>query len=135
MTNLLFVYGTLLQRGNPFANYLMQHCTYIAAGKIKGTLYDIGEYPGMIITVNNYVCGSVYQLHHSEENLRVIDDYEGYGPGQHQPNLYIRLLASIETDNGIVNAWVYQYNLPVDGLPQITSGNYADYTKQKKIPR
>jgi gamma-glutamylcyclotransferase (GGCT)/AIG2-like uncharacterized protein YtfP len=48
MTNLLFVYGTLLQRGNPFAIILKKIALTLIAGKIKGCLYDIGEYPGLL---------------------------------------------------------------------------------------
>jgi gamma-glutamylcyclotransferase (GGCT)/AIG2-like uncharacterized protein YtfP len=136
MHNLLFVYGTLLQPGNPLAESLKRTCTYLSPGKIKGLLYDIGEYPGVII--NNhaaaYVHGSIYQLNHPPENLKVFDNYEGFGPGQEQPNLYIRTLASIETGQGFIDAWIYLYNLPVDGLSLIQSGNYAEYIKQKKSP-
>jgi gamma-glutamylcyclotransferase (GGCT)/AIG2-like uncharacterized protein YtfP len=136
MIDFLFIYGTLLQPGNPFANYLSQNCTYISPGKLKGLLYDIGEYPGAIVTDNTdgYIYGSIFKLHHTEENLRVIDDYEGYGPEQELPNLYIRSVAPIETDSGAVDAWIYLYNLPTNGLPQIASGNYAEYIKQKKSP-
>lgn len=99
-------------------------------------LYDIGEYPGAVITDNTdgYIYGSIFKLHHSEENLRVIDDYEGYGTEQDQPNLYIRSVALVETNSGAVDAWIYVYNLPTNGLPQITSGNYAEYITQKKSP-
>lgn len=136
MIDFLFIYGTLLQPDNPFANYLSQNCTCISAGKLKGLLYDIGEYPGAVIGNNtdNYIHGSIYQLHHPKENLRVIDDYEGYGLEQDLPNLYIRSVASIETDSGTVDAWIYLYNLPTNGLPQIPSGNYAEYIRQKKSP-
>lgn len=136
MTNLLFVYGTLLQPGNSFANYLKLNFTYLSRGKLRGLLYDIGEYPGAIVTDNTdgYIYGSIFKLHHPEENLRVIDDYEGYGPEQELPNLYIRSVASIETDSGAADAWIYLYNLPTNGLPQIPSGNYAEYVRQKKSP-
>ncbi|MES2063808.1 MAG: gamma-glutamylcyclotransferase family protein [Bacteroidota bacterium] len=136
MTNLLFVYGTLLQPGNSFADYLKQNCTYLSPGKTKALLYDIGEYPGAIITANtdSYIHGSIFKLLHPKQNLRVIDDYEGFGPEQEQPNLYIRTVVPVETNPGIVNAWIYLYNLPVNGLLQIATGSYAEYIGQKKSP-
>jgi gamma-glutamylcyclotransferase (GGCT)/AIG2-like uncharacterized protein YtfP len=136
MTGLLFVYGTLLEPDNSFANYLHQNSTYVSAGKIKGALYDIGEYPGAVITGNHdgYVYGHLLQLHQPEQNLKTIDDYEGFGPEQEQPNLYLREILSVEVETGIVNAWVYLYNLPINGLPQITDGNYTAYKPQKKSP-
>ena len=103
---------------------------------MKGILYDVGEYPGLVIPddAENYTYGSVFKLRHPEENLRVIDDYEGVGTEQEQPNLYIRVIKPIETTGDIINAWVYLYNLPITNLPQITSGNYSEYIKQKKSP-
>jgi gamma-glutamylcyclotransferase (GGCT)/AIG2-like uncharacterized protein YtfP len=136
MIDFLFVYGTLLQPGNGFADYLNQHCTYITPGKIRGILYDIGEYPGLVIPgdVEQYIYGSVFKLCHPEENLRVIDDYEGFGPGQEQPNLFVRVIKPVETNNDIIEAWVYLYNLPVADLPQITSGSYSEYIGKKNPP-
>ncbi|MFD0767256.1 gamma-glutamylcyclotransferase [Mucilaginibacter lutimaris] len=136
MTDLLFIYGTLLQPGNPFADYLHRNCTVISSGKIRGTLYDIGEYPGLVLNsaATAFVHGTIVRLHHPHENLKIIDDYEGVGPGQEQPNLYTREPGTIETDSGLVTAWIYLYNLPIDGLPIIASGNYLDYKAQKKSP-
>ena len=136
MTDLLFVYGTLLQNDNPFAAYLSKNSAYISAGKIKGSLYDIGEYPGLIITGNNrgYVYGSIYRLLHPTKNLKIIDEYEGVGPDQEQPNLYTRQIVQIQNEAGVIDAWVYLYNLPVDGLPIISSGNYIEYLIQKNPP-
>jgi len=103
---------------------------------MKGILYDVGEYPGLVIPndAEHYTYGSVFKLRHPEENLRVIDDYEGFGTEQEQPNLYIRVIKPIETAGGIINAWIYLYNLPITNLPQITSGDYSEYIKQKKSP-
>ncbi|GGH00800.1 gamma-glutamylcyclotransferase family protein [Mucilaginibacter phyllosphaerae] len=136
MTALLFIYGTLLQPGNPFANYLNSNCSYVCAGKIKGLLYDIGEYPGLIINTHaeGFVLGSVVKLHQPAEGLKVIDDYEGVGPEQDQPNLYLRTIQTIITAKGPADAWVYIYNLPVAGLPVIASGNYQEFAAHKTAP-
>jgi gamma-glutamylcyclotransferase (GGCT)/AIG2-like uncharacterized protein YtfP len=133
MSHLLFVYGTLLQPGNQLADYLARHCKYLHHGKIKGTLYDIGEYPGLIINYTlGYVYGSIYET--DDEALKLIDDYEGYGEDQDIPNLYLRKLRLIETENGPVDAWVYIYNHPVEGLDKIPSGDYLKYLEQKNPP-
>ena len=136
MTDLLFVYGTLLQPGNSFANYLKENGSFVSPGKIRGLLYDIGEYPGAVITADtdSFIYGSIFRLTNPIQNLRVIDNYEGYGLGQEVPDLYIRNEVLIETDKHIVKAWIYLYNLPVKGLRRIASGNYAEYMAQKKSP-
>ncbi|WP_183562578.1 gamma-glutamylcyclotransferase family protein [Mucilaginibacter sp. SP1R1] len=123
----LFVYGTLLNGNNSYAAYLQKHCRLIGDGKLKGLLYDMGEYPGVIADPqgNKYVYGSIYLMDEPDKVLEFIDDYEGFGDNQDQPNLFIRVPVTIETINNVVECWVYVYNLPVDGLLQIASGRYT----------
>lgn len=130
----LFVYGTLLQPGNEFAVYLAQHSYFTSPGKIKGKLYDIGEYPGLIVDdTAGYVWGSTYKIE-SEDVLTELDMYEGIGTDEEQPHLYRRRLLPVETDNGLVTAWVYAYNRTVDKLHLIECGDYLQYLRQKKSP-
>ena len=126
MNNLLCIYGSLLNASNEFAAYLNKYAHVYTTGKFNGKLYDIGEYPGAIASTEdtNWVSGTVMLLNHPETTLSVIDDYEGYGPDQEQPNLFIRELATINTPKGRMVCWIYLYNLPVTGLRQITSGDY-----------
>ena len=127
--DLIFVYGTLLDDKNEFAVYLNRHCSFYADGKFKGLLYDIGEYPGAILKAdgNNFVFGSVFKMNDSETVLKILDDYEGFGKDQPRPNEFIRELVAIKTDEKEMDCWVYLYNLPVEGLQPITSGDYLRY--------
>ncbi|WP_419699156.1 gamma-glutamylcyclotransferase family protein [Mucilaginibacter sp. NFX135] len=122
----LFVYGTLLDSANSYGAYLQQHCTLLQTGKFRGRLYDAGEYPAAIIdtNINQYVQGSIYLMDEPGKILSFIDDYEGFGDDQEQPNLFVRELTTIETGLGMIECWVYVYNLPVDGFLLIKSGNY-----------
>jgi gamma-glutamylcyclotransferase (GGCT)/AIG2-like uncharacterized protein YtfP len=128
INDLFFVYGSLLNADNEFGSYLNNHSTLIGAGKFKGRLYDINEYPGALTdNENGYpITGSIYKLN-SFKALTILDDYEGFGPDQEQPNLFIRELLPIETSEGIINCWVYVYNLEIDGLTEIKSGDYVRY--------
>lgn len=135
-TQLLFIYGTLLQSDNEFALYLQKNSAPHGKGKFKGILYDTGEYPGAILTgdAKGYVHGHIVLLNDNSV-LKNLDRYEGYGPKEPQPDLFIRKRIAIETETGLVKCWVYLYNLPIDGLHQITSGDYVSYKKgQKKSP-
>jgi gamma-glutamylcyclotransferase (GGCT)/AIG2-like uncharacterized protein YtfP len=127
--NYLFVYGTLLDESNEFAAYLRNNCSFCTKGKFKGRLYDIGEYPGAIADSNstNYVYGTIVLIDNPTKVLKQLDDYEGFGDAQQQPNLFIREMLDIETDKGLVNCWVYLYNLTVDALKLIESGDYLKY--------
>jgi gamma-glutamylcyclotransferase (GGCT)/AIG2-like uncharacterized protein YtfP len=126
MNNLLFVYGTLLSDDNEDAIYLKNNSTNYSKGKLKGRLYNIGEYPGAILSneQNNYIYGTILKINNPEKVFPVIDHYEGFGDDQPQPDEFIRVLTEIETEGEPVNCWIYLYNLPVTGLNQIKSGRY-----------
>jgi gamma-glutamylcyclotransferase (GGCT)/AIG2-like uncharacterized protein YtfP len=126
MNNLLFIYGTLLNEDNEYAFYLKNNSRLYSPGKLKGKLYDIGEYPGATLSAESdeYVYGSILQLNNLTKVLPVIDDYEGYGDDQPQPNEFIRVSLEVETGAGPIACWVYLYNLPVTGLTPIESGRY-----------
>ncbi len=131
MINKLFIYGSLLEADNEFGRYLQKYSTIYKPGKFNGKLYDIGEYPGAVHLPNTdyKVYGVIVQLHNIEETLKVIDDYEGFGDEQLQPNLFIRKLLTIQTQDRNVKCWVYLYNHPTAKLKQILSGDYLSYKK------
>ena len=122
----LFVYGTLLDKQNEFGAYLSENCSFYADGKIPGKLYDLGEYPGVVLTneENKFVYGKIYHLNDAEKVLELLDDYEGFGPQQEQPNLFVRELTDIEISTGNLQCWAYLYNLSVEGFKLIDSGIY-----------
>jgi gamma-glutamylcyclotransferase (GGCT)/AIG2-like uncharacterized protein YtfP len=122
---LLFIYGTLLNHNNEFAVYLKEHSHFFANGKLRGRLYDIGEYPGAVLDDSDeYIYGVILQVDDPEVVFLEIDDYEGYGDEQPEPNEFIRISADIETASEIVHCYTYVYNLPVGGLEKIEGGRY-----------
>ncbi|HEX8378883.1 MAG TPA: gamma-glutamylcyclotransferase family protein [Pedobacter sp.] len=125
----LFIYGTLLQSENPFGKYLKENSQFVQFGKLKGRLYNIGEYPGARSDADakSFVLGSILALNNPTETLRLMDEYEGFGIDQPQPNEYIRELIDVETETGLMKCWVYLYNLPVEKLHEIVGGDYLDY--------
>jgi len=124
----LFVYGSLLDEDNEFAVYLKNNSTFYSAGKVKGKLYDIGEYPGAILSAegDGYIYGNILEIDTPEKVFKIIDDYEGYGGEQSWPNEFIRVLTDIETESGAMTCWIYVYNLPVNGLRYIKGGRYFE---------
>lgn len=132
MTNdLLFVYGTLLIADNEFASYLTRNSGFCCKGKMEGKLYDVGNYPGLVIDDDdNYdIWGTVYRLHNVDQALKYLDAYEGFGEGEEQPYLFVREALPIETDQGILTCWVYLYNRSIATLSEITTGDYIAYIK------
>ncbi|GAA4083909.1 gamma-glutamylcyclotransferase family protein [Mucilaginibacter panaciglaebae] len=134
MTNdLLFVYGTLLIADNEFASYLTRNSTFCCKGKMRGKLYDVGCYPGVVIDGDdNYdVWGTVYRMRNVDQALRNLDTYEGFGEGEEQPYLFVREALPIETDEGVLTCWVYLYNRSIATLREITTGDYIAYLRRR----
>jgi gamma-glutamylcyclotransferase (GGCT)/AIG2-like uncharacterized protein YtfP len=130
-SNYLFVYGTLLSEENEFAFLLTQNSSFYCKAKFKGRLYDIGEYPGAILQHGSecFVYGQIFLIDNPGSILKRIDNYEGFGEDGPQPNEFTRELLEVETGEGSLKCWAYLYNLPVDGLWQIKSGDYLEYIK------
>jgi len=121
----LFVYGTLLDKQNEFGAYLNQNCIFYAEGRFKGILHDIGEYPGAVRGgSDSFVYGKIFQMKNSENVLKLLDEYEGFGPDEIQPNLFLREPANVETNDSVMECWIYLYNHSVEGLSVISSGKY-----------
>ena len=128
MNDLIFVYGTLLDADNKYGLYLRDNSKFFSSAKIRGKLFDIGQYPGIILYPDDadLVHGVLLQMDNPETVLDVIDIYEGFGKDQPQPNEFVRVLAEAETESRTQLCWVYVYNLSIDNIPQITSGNYHE---------
>src|SRR5438105_3735016 len=78
----LFVYGTLRSgQPNQFARLLAEAATLLGPGRVRGRLYQVNSYPGLILSdgPDEWVKGEVYRLHNSSTLLPVLDDYEGCG--------------------------------------------------------
>lgn len=124
--DLIFVYGTLLDADNAYGEFLRSNSSFIGDGKLKGRLYDTGNYPGATAggEYGEVIHGSVYRLNDIARVLKELDDYEGFGDDYEQPNEFIRQPAEIEIGNRLLQCWVYFYNHSVTGLSPIISGKY-----------
>ena len=126
MNDLIFVYGTLLDAENKYGVYLRDNSKFHSSAKVKGKLFDLGQYPGVVLYPDgdDEVHGVLLQMDDPQTILNVIDIYEGFGDDQPQPNEFIRVLADAETDRGAAICWVYIYNHPLENIAQIVSGKY-----------
>jgi gamma-glutamylcyclotransferase (GGCT)/AIG2-like uncharacterized protein YtfP len=128
--DLLFVYGSLLDGNNEFGQYLIHNAIFVGPALFKGRLYDCGEYPGALGDKNGcYIKGSLYQLREVTAALAVLDDYEGFGADEKQPNLFVRELITVTFNDELIECWIYLYNLSIEGLTEITSGDYLAYLR------
>jgi gamma-glutamylcyclotransferase (GGCT)/AIG2-like uncharacterized protein YtfP len=129
MTTQLFVYGTLRKGSrNSMHHMLAQGATLVGRARMRGRLFDLGEYPGFVPsdTVPEWVHGELYALANSAQMLARLDAYEGCSPGDPRPHEFERLRREVRMESGAsVQAWVYVYARSVSGRAQIVSGDYC----------
>ncbi|MCW3116990.1 MAG: gamma-glutamylcyclotransferase [Chitinophagaceae bacterium] len=132
----LFVYGSLLSGFKSAAyEYVSRYFTLISPAKIRGKLYDMGEFPAAVPTQEEiFITGELYLIKNESEfswALGQLDDYEGVTIEPGEVQLYRRELTGVYYDNELTNAWVYWYNGDVSNRPVVESGDILQYHKQK----
>jgi gamma-glutamylcyclotransferase (GGCT)/AIG2-like uncharacterized protein YtfP len=111
---LLFAYGTLM-RGYPLHAVLARGATLLAAGTARGSLLDLGRYPGLI-KGRDRVHGEVYRLDDTQL-LPLLDREEGYN--------FERCRAIVTlVDGRRAWAWLYRYRGPRERARSIPDGDY-----------
>ena len=133
----LFVYGSLRSGfKSPAYEYISRHFDLVGEATVKGTLYDMGNFPAAIPTSENlFITGELYQIKNENEfswAIGQLDDYEGVKVESDEVQLYRRDLAEVYLNDQIANAWIYWFNGDVSGKPVIASGDIMEYLKQKK---
>ena len=126
---LLFVYGTLRSGfTNTFRQLMESQSSFLGMGTIRGLLYDLGSYPGLILSnaSDEIVYGEVYQIHHPSL-IKELDLYENYRRND-SSSLFLRSVRPIVMKDGrSVEAIVYSYNKSVDNAIRIGQGDYYAY--------
>jgi gamma-glutamylcyclotransferase (GGCT)/AIG2-like uncharacterized protein YtfP len=136
-TKNLFVYGTLRSGfHNPAYEYVSKYFTFLGEAKVKGKLYDLGEYPAAIETDENFfIIGELYAIKEPAEfswAIGQLDDYEGVHLEEGETPLYKRIYSTIYFQGKEDLAWVYWYNKPIQDGFFIESGDMLSYLQQKK---
>jgi gamma-glutamylcyclotransferase (GGCT)/AIG2-like uncharacterized protein YtfP len=133
----LFVYGSLLSGfKSPAYEYISRFFNLIGKGKVKGTLYDMGDYPAAIPSVEDvFIQGELYEIKNEAEfswAIGQLDDYEGINPEPGEQPLYRRELAPVIMFDKTITAWIYWYNGSIAGKPLIVSGDVLLWRAKKE---
>lgn len=133
----LFVYGTLM-RGMPFpmATFLEQRATFVCEGVVKGRLYELGGYPGLVHLPNadSEVMGHIFELHDPKSTLAALDAYEMIDHAAPESSEYRRETILVNTPNGAQECLAYLYNRPTAGLLEIPFGNWPAWFHSRENP-
>jgi gamma-glutamylcyclotransferase (GGCT)/AIG2-like uncharacterized protein YtfP len=127
MTDLLFVYGTLLP-GQQRWTYLQPNVVDEGVvASVKGALYDTGHgYPAAVFWEFSTVHGRVFHLlpERAEQTLIDLDHVERTADA-----FYARV--RVDTDAG--QAWAYEYGGPLS-FQAISGGSWLDHIADRQPP-
>jgi|ERR1700683_2055034 gamma-glutamylcyclotransferase (GGCT)/AIG2-like uncharacterized protein YtfP len=128
MKQYLFSYGTLQPDIAPkeIAG-AVRNLRRIGRGRVHGRLYDLGEYPGAILSSTGpVILGQVFELPDDPEILSQLDEYEGFDPAHPEGSLFVRRKYPVTLRGGKkIKCWVYSYNRHPGSAPGLATGDFA----------
>ena len=134
----MFAYGTLRKGvAIPLKKKIGEDMEWVGLSQIPGKMYDIGKYPGALPAnadeKRSFIKGEVIKIRNPRKVFKILDEYEGFDPRHVDKSEYYREKKTVQLDDGTkIDAWVYWYNLPVQGKRRIRHKDYLDYLKKKK---
>mgnify|MGYP000179398133 CR=1 FL=1 len=113
--------------------FLQSQSQFIGKGFTKGSLYDIGSFPGMVYDeeASGQVYGQVFQLMEAQKVWDVLDPYEMIDPNRLDKNMYRRQLCEVQVEDKTYTCHTYHFQLSTEGFRQILSGDYLAYLNAK----
>lgn len=122
----LFVYGTLLKHFDIDVLKPLQGCLqFVNKGHVKGTLFDLGEYPAYVESTTGIVAGEIYSISDTHKVFEVLDEYEGEEYSRKQQ------WVQLEREEQI-RCWLYVYKLkPGPEHKIIMNGDYLAFIRNK----
>lgn len=136
-TPYLFVYGTLRKGFSlPINKRIAGDIKWIGYSQIQGKLYDIGGYPGAIQEKSDFsfVIGEIIFLKDPGATLQLLDEYEGFDPGNERASEYCRKKECFElADGSKIEAWIYWYNFPVEAKQGIRGNDYLKFLQKNQL--
>jgi gamma-glutamylcyclotransferase (GGCT)/AIG2-like uncharacterized protein YtfP len=91
----------------------------IGKAKMTGSLFHLGQYPGLVIDdLGAVVHGELYEV--APKTVSLLDLFERYDPSSLKDSLYLR--CRMQLIDPPVTAWVYVYNQIIGDAPRILSG-------------
>ena len=117
------VYGLLRPGESAYRRFrLARRCRLIGPCRIPGDLYDAGGYPALV-SGEGRVRADLLESR-DPKLFAELDAFEDFDPKTPAKSLYLRQKVPVETDTGVVEAWVYVFNRPVAALRRIASGDW-----------
>ncbi|MBU2583418.1 MAG: gamma-glutamylcyclotransferase [Alphaproteobacteria bacterium] len=131
-SSLLFVYGTLMtsaigRLGRLQRARLIVEARLIGAASVYGRLYDLGDYPGLVVGKDaaGVVYGELFEMRAPDATLWWLDAYEGVRPGGVAQGEYDRRYVDIRHESGACHrAWAYVYRCEIAARVSLSDGRW-----------
>ncbi len=130
----VFFYGTLQPRlAPPEIGPTVRRLRRVGRGFVRGQLFDLGEYPGAILTrTGSPIKGQVFEMPDDPEILHRLDEYEGFDRLRPASSLFVRKRRHAQLEDGRkIPCWVYAYNRSVKAARIVGGGDYADVCSRR----
>lgn len=126
----LFAYGTLMEAvGIPMQKVIRRHAKRLGPATMKGRLYLVSDYPGVVEGGRGAVKGEIYRMSRPGALLAELDAYELCLPGNPKRSEYDRVIVPVIFRGRIWPAWVYLYRRPTQGLRLILGGDFLEFLR------
>jgi gamma-glutamylcyclotransferase (GGCT)/AIG2-like uncharacterized protein YtfP len=122
--HLIFVYGSLRRGGAGAMSIRFPGSRFIAEAEVRGSLYDLGAYPGLLLNESNSpVTGEVYEV--DDDLLNKLDEFEA-------STNYCRKQVEISLGTDRKACWTYEPDPEFYSLQTlIPSGDWIEYARTK----
>lgn len=126
----LVLYGSL-RWGQPGLRRLglARALTWLGPCWVRGSLYDLGPYPGFSPEGRGRVHGDLVAVRDAGAWAR-LDAFEEYLPDDPAASLYLRRRIAVERPPG--EAWIYFYNGRLGAAAQVASGDWLAHRRARR---
>lgn len=139
----LLLYGSLGSRESMHAQLgLAKALEPLGVREIPGILYDLGEYPGLVLGAGS-ASAELFKVKDLSV-LRRLDEFEEFDHARLDRSLFrrttlqlprhTRALAHRLRGRPMIDAWIYVYNQPIDGQSKIEARSWHDHKRQRREP-
>jgi gamma-glutamylcyclotransferase (GGCT)/AIG2-like uncharacterized protein YtfP len=139
----LLLYGSLGSRESMHAELgLDKALQRLGPREIRGSLYDLGPYPGLVLGPG-VVVAELFKIRDLSVLLR-LDKFEEYDHAKPDQSLYRRTtlqlpryrwrIANKLHRSAMIDPWIYVYNQPIDGNDKIEEPSWYEYMQKRQKP-
>ena len=139
----LLLYGSLGSREPMHVELgLDKALQYLGPREIRGSLYDLGTYPGLVLG-RGMVVAELFKIG-DRSVLSRLDEFEEYDHAKLTQSLFRRTtlqlpryrsrIANKIHSHPTIDAWIYVYNQPIDDKEKIAQPLWQEYKRKRQKP-